>query len=243
MSASPDALIFTGDATAQGTPEEFRTFADLYRPLFARQPTAAIPGNHDTYTHKNSRERSIENYLGEWTGTGNWPRLHLLGSDLACVAIDSCRAHVLSSGKVDKGQLSRLDQMLGSQALQDRHVFILLHYPLRGRRGEPYGPAGRALSNASEVEGILLGHAEKITAILHGHEHHGYQTHLTDGTRQIQILNPGSSGYAWTPELDRTAHYNIYTVEGDSLSIERFRYDGNERAFLPEPGGAYATGR
>ena len=241
--AAPDAVVFTGDATAQATEEEFASFKSLYAPVFERQPTAAIPGNHDTYTHRTYRSRAIEAHLGDWTGTGNWPRLHLLGDDLACVAIDSCRAHLLSSGKVDRAQLSRLDQMLGSSALQGRHVFILIHYPLRNRRGEPYGPPARALSNAREVEAVLLGHAHRIDAILHGHEHHGYDTTLTDGKRSIRILNPGASGYAWTPELDRTAHFNMYTLKKDGLEVERFRYDGDKGAFLPEPGGAYATGR
>ena len=185
----------------------------------------------------------MEDHLGECTGRDDWPRLHLLSDKLACVAIDSCRAHVTSAGKVDSDQLKRLDKMLGASAVQDREVFVLIHYPLRNRRGEPYGPPGRALSNADAVEEILLKHAHRIRAILHGHEHHGYRTRLGTKERGIDILNPGSSGYAWTPEKDRTAHFNIYTIEGGELSIERFRYDGNHDQFQPEPGGAYATGR
>ena len=88
-----------------------------------------------------------------------------------------------------------------------------------------------------------MGHANRIDAILHGHEHHGYETALTDGSRSIRILNPGASGYAWTPELDRTAHFNVYTLKEGGLEVDRYRYDGDKGAFLPEPGGAYATGR
>jgi 3',5'-cyclic AMP phosphodiesterase CpdA len=238
---SVDALFFTGDATAQALPEEFETFTDLYGPLFSEQPTVAIPGNHDTYTHQSCRSRAMEDFMGDWTGSGNWPRLHLVNEKVACVAIDSCRAGLLSSGKVDKDQLTRLDQMLGSKSLQDRSVFVLIHYPLRGRKGQPYGPSGRALSNAREVEQVLLRHADRITAILHGHEHHGFQTELKDNKNSIQILNPGSSGYAWTPKTDRTAHFNVYTLDEGKLTTERFRFDGEQ--FSPEPGGAYATRR
>jgi 3',5'-cyclic AMP phosphodiesterase CpdA len=236
-----DALVFTGDATAQALKEEFQTFKDLYGDLFSEQPTVAIPGNHDTYTNQSCRTRVMEQFLGDWTGTGNWPRLHLVNEQLACVAVDSCRAGLLSSGKVDRDQLTRLDQMLGSSVLANRAVFVLIHYPLRGRKGEPYGPSSRALSNAREVEAVLLGHAHRITAILHGHEHHGFQTELTDGKRRISILNPGSSGYAFTPETDRTAHFNVYTLEEKKLTTKRFRFDGEQ--FSPEPGGAYATRR
>ena len=58
----------------------------------------------------------------------------------------------------------------------------------------------------------------------------------------VEILNPGSSGYAHLPEKDRTAHLCFYTVEDGQLSqVERLTYDGT--AFVPEPGGAFATGR
>ena len=243
LNQSPDAVLFTGDATAQATEEEFESFKRLYGPVFSRQPSAAIPGNHDTYTQRTYRSRAIEDHLSEWTGKGSWPRLHLLGDKLACIGVDACRAHIFSSGKVDKDQLARLDKMLHSSAVQDRELFILIHYPLRDRRGDPYGPSGRALSNAREVETVLLKHSHRIRAILHGHEHHGYQTALEDGDKRIPILNPGSSGYAWTPDKDRTAHFNVYTLSEGTLAIERFRYDGERDGFFPEPGGAYATGR
>lgn len=243
LEAEPDAVLFTGDATAQATEEEFKAFRSLYGPVLSRQPSAVIPGNHDTYTHKSYRQRAIEDHLGEWTGQGDWPRLHLLSDKLACVAVDACRAHMTSSGKVDQAQLQRLDKMLGASAVQGREVFVLIHYPLRNRRGEPYGPPARALSNAAAVEDVLLKHAHRIRAVLHGHEHHGYRTKLGSGPKSIDILNPGSSGYAWTPEKDRTAHFNIYTITEGNLEIERFRYDGDRDGFFPEPGGAYATGR
>ena len=93
------------------------------------------------------------------------------------------------------------------------------------------------IENAAAVEEVLLAHQTAVGAILHGHEHHGFRVSLGD----IPILNPGSSGYAWLPKKGRTAHFCVYTVEDKQLaSVDRFRFDGE--AFVPEPGGAWATG-
>jgi len=242
-SHSPDVLVCTGDLTAQATPAEFDAFHSIYGSLLESQPSVLIPGNHDTYTRDAERSRRIEDRFSPYTGTGPWPRLHLPVEGLACVAVDSCRAHPLSSGLVDKEQLQRLDTMLSSDELEDRAVLILLHYPLRDRQGNAYGPATRALSNARALEDVLGRHSNRITAILHGHEHHGFRTELPPELGSIPILNPGSSGYAPLEHKDRTAHFNLYDLNLGQLQVQRFRFSSTTSQFEPEPGGAYATGR
>jgi 3',5'-cyclic AMP phosphodiesterase CpdA len=179
--------------------------------------------------------------MGNWTGSGPWPRLHK-APGVQFVCIDSCRAHLLSSGQVSSSQLERLDTLLSSNELDDGPVFVVLHYPLRGRQGDAYGPPARAIENAAEVEAVLKTHGPRITAILHGHEHHGYRTSLPYEGGEIPIFNPGASGYAWLPDHGRTAHFNLYTLEGGRVEVERFRWSGDRKAFEPEPGGAYASG-
>ena len=88
----------------------------------------------------------------------------------------------------------------------------------------------------------MLQQTDAVDAVLHGHEHHGFRVDVPTGGGPVPILNPGSSGYAHLPNQDRTAHFNVYTVEDGSLTgVGRRRYDGDR--FIPEPGGAYATGR
>jgi hypothetical protein len=124
---------------------------------------------------------------------------------------------------------------------EGRFVFLCIHYPLLGRRGQPYGPSSRALSNAKQVIEALA-QTTGIGAIVHGHEHHGYRTELTTASGPVPILNPGSSGYARIVERDRTAHMNFYEVEDGKLAeVHRLQFDGT--AFVPETGGAYASGR
>ncbi len=239
----PDVLVCTGDLTAQGTPEEFEVFSSLFSRLLESQPSVLVSGNHDVYTLDAERSRRIEDLFAQFTGTGAWPRLHLPTEDVACITVDTCRAHPLSVGLIQDEQIQRLDALLGSEELSGRSVFLMLHYPLRNRRGQPYGPPTRALRGARALENVLGLHSKTITAILHGHEHHGFKTRLPDNLGGVPILNPGASGYAPLPHKDRTAHFNVYSLEESGLRVERFRFSETTGSFEPEPGGAYATGR
>lgn len=238
----PDVLACSGDLTALGSPAEFEAAFALLGPLFSAQPTVLVPGNHDTYTRDAWIERRIEERFGAWTGRGDWPRLHLIGDALAFVALDVSRPGLLSTGTFDDGQLDGLETTLGDRRLDGRFVIILLHYPLRDRRGGPYGPTTRNLKGADKLEAALLRHAERVHLILHGHEHHGFRTELRgeDG-HSIPIIDPGAGGYAFLPEKRRTAHFCVYTVvERRLAAVERYAFDGAR--FLPEAGGAFATG-
>lgn len=236
-----DVVACTGDLTALATDEEFQAAKDLLGPIFAAQPSVIIPGNHDTYVAQAEAERWIERYFGEWTGEGDWPRLHQHGQ-VAFVGVDVCRHRpILSTGEIDAPQLQRLDALLGSPELNDSFVFLMVHYPLRNRRGEPYGPDTRNIKNAAALEAVLAKHSARIGAVLHGHEHHGFRTKMpvSDGP-DIDILNPGAGGYAHLPDKGRTAHFCIYTVaDGHIAEVERFAFDGAE--FVPEQGGAFAS--
>lgn len=230
---SPDLLACTGDLTAMSTESEWEAARRLLLPMFQAQPSVLIPGNHDVYVTADEESRPIERHFGDWTGAGEWPRVHEHGA-VRFVGVDVCRARMLlSSGEADPQQLARLDALLAEP--YEGFTFLMLHYPLRDRRGQPYGPWTRNVSNAAAVEEILLRHPPG--AILHGHEHHGFRTTLGE----TPILNPGSSGYAWLPKRGRTAHFCIYRIEEGALhSVERFRFDGER--FVLEPGGAWSSG-
>lgn len=235
---APDAVVITGDLTAQALDAEFTEARALLDPLLQRLPVVLLPGNHDTYVAEPAPGARMRAHFGPWMG-GSAPHLHRLG-EVGFLWVETCRAHLLSSGHTPVAQLPQALALLDQDP--PPFTFLCLHYPLRSRRGEPYGPAGRALSNARQVEAELLMKTTRIGAVLHGHEHHGYQTTVQTAAGPRPSLNPGSSGYAWLPRQDRTAHLNVYTVEGAALQeVRRLHYDG--QSFVEEPGGAYATGR
>ena len=238
----PDVIVCTGDITQTSIPQEFEGARELLAPIFDKYRTVLIGGNHDTYTQRAWKGQVMQTYFDAFMGSGPWPRVHHLSDTLSVVCVDTCRAHLTSSGQVEATELQRLRTILEGEELRGRGLFIALHYPLRDRRGDPYGPPARALTNAEQLEQVLMPHGARIHAILHGHEHHGYRTSLGRGDSAITILNPGSSGYAWLPKKRRTAHFNLYTLDGSNLHVDRFAYCGKKNRFVPEEGGAYKTG-
>jgi 3',5'-cyclic AMP phosphodiesterase CpdA len=233
VEAEPDVVVITGDLTAQALDTEFLAARELLAPITENIPTVIIPGNHDTYVREPSPGHRMRAHFGDWMGDGA-PSLRRCGP-LAFLHIETCRAALRSNGHCDPAQLPRATALL--RTVPDCFVFLLLHYPLRDRHGNAYGPPMRALSNAAQVEAWIRDQG-CIGAILHGHEHHGFQAELNG----IPILNPGASGYAHLPGKKRTAHLNIYEADQEGIhEIRRLRFDG--AAFTEEPGGAYASGR
>lgn len=220
---APDVVLCTGDLTAVGTDAEFVASKALLAPLGAYR---VIPGNHDVYT------RESVGRFARHHGETAWPAVWRHG-EVDVVAIDVCHPDWLSRGWCDAAQLTALDAVLASS---DAPAWVMLHYPLRNRRGEPYGPAARACRNAAAIEAVIGRHA-RVRAILHGHEHHGYRTHVGG----VLSLNPGASGYAWLPAKGRTAHFCVYEEEGGEITgVERWAWNGV--SFELEAGGAFATG-
>lgn len=229
QAAGADLVLCTGDLTATATEAEFAAAASLLAPLRAG-PWACIPGNHDVYTGE-----SVGRYARHFDATAPVRVQASGGWDV--VLVDVCHPDWLSRGWLGAEGLAALEAALAEGS---RPALVALHYPLRDRRGAPYGPSARACVDAREIEAILLRHA-RVQLIVHGHEHHGYRTELGGEGRSVPIVNPGASGYAHLPERGRTAHFCVYELDGGALAgVERYRFDGE--AFRPEPGGAFQTG-
>ena len=239
LEQEPDWMLCSGDLTAMATPREFEAARDVLAPLTSRFPFFVVPGNHDAYTMGSVRDARFVQYFGTWAGDG-FPSRHDTDDGFTFIGLDPCRPHLLSSGVVPSAQLRGLRQMLDDSALHERFVILLLHYPLRNRRNEAYGPFTRDLRNARELE-ALIADSDCVDLIMHGHEHHGFRAALPTPRKDIPILNPGAGGYAYLPDERRTAHFNVYDIgEGVLRGVERFAFDGSR--FVPEAGGAYATG-
>jgi len=238
----PDVLVVTGDLTSQSLPQEFEAFRSIYEPLFERQETVILPGNHDTYTRPTAGGVRADRYLQPWIGDGAYPRLRVIG-DVAFVSICCSRPGLYARGLCPEDQLGRLDALLESGELEGKTVLILMHYATRKWDGTPFDTYTQCLANANAVEAVLSTHVGNIDAILHGHLHHGYRTELKTSAGVIPILNPGTSGYAWSPSSNRTAHFNVMELNGRDFSVERFFFDGDLGCFRAEEGGAYTTGR
>jgi len=238
----PDVLVVTGDLTSQALPQEFESFREIYEPLFSRQETIILPGNHDTYTLPTAGGVRADATLQPWIGSGPYPRLRVVG-DVAFVSLCCSRPGVYARGLCPEEQLLRLDFLLGDPVLDGKTVILLMHYATRNRDGSPYDVYYECLANANAVEAVIAGHGSRIQAILHGHVHRGYRTELASPNGPIPILNPGCGGTAWDPANRRTAHFNLIELAATKMRIQRHGYDGDTGCFVPESGGAYSSGR
>ena len=242
LDVQPDALLVSGDLTAQALPGEFEKAKRALRPILEAIPTFIINGNHDVYTRGAKRERRTQHYFGEYMFEVG--PIHLWESDTRIVVgLDASRPHpVLASGVIPLEQLEALSATLNRDLPSEKPVILVLHYPILDRHGVIYDGRKHGLRNASELIDVLKRVRRKPALILHGHIHHGFTVDLDLGDVSVPIHDCGSSGYAYMPELRRAAAMNVSAFDGAALvETTRYIYDGAH--FSPEPGGPYATGR
>jgi 3',5'-cyclic AMP phosphodiesterase CpdA len=237
----PDALVITGDLTAQALPEEFALARAELAPVLDAWPTLIQCGNHDVYTRGARREGRLQATFGAWMHPTPAGIARLDAGDLTVLGLDPNRPHLLASGYVPDDQLHALAEALRTLP-PERSLLLALHYPLLDRRGAVYDGLEHGLRNARALIEVLRAAPRRPDLIVHGHVHHGFRTELDLGDTRVPVFDPGSGGYAWLPDQDRAGCFNVYDLQpGQPVQVERFRFDGER--FTPEPGGAYATGR
>lgn len=226
----PDLILCTGDLTATATAAEFAAAVALVAPLRSRFPWVAMPGNHDVYT-----DESVGRYARSFGPTAPVRVFAAGGWDL--VLVDVCHPDWLSRGWLGDAGITELEATLSGGTAP---ALVAIHYPLRNRRGERYGPSTRACIDAAAIEAVLV-RFPRVRLVVHGHEHHGYRTELPRDGDPIVSIDPGAGGYAHLPQRGRTAHFCVYELDdGALLGVDRYAFDGER--FVPEAGGAFQSG-
>lgn len=241
-SLKPDMLLVTGDLTAQALTPEFEIAKEALLPALSGCPSLVIPGNHDAYCHDAVKEKRFERHFKPWMHPYK-SIARLDHGEVTVLGLDPNRPLLVrASGLIPEVQLSDLRDALQEPDLLNRCVVLALHYPIVDRRGDVYDGESHGLLNARALIEILAEADVKPAWVVHGHEHHGYQTNIHAKGTLIPSFDCGSSGTAFRPDLGRRAAMNVYNVEGRNLtSVERYLDQG--AGFSLEEGGPYATGR
>lgn len=243
VALAPDAVLITGDLTAQALPQEFDKARAALGPLVDAVPTVILPGNHDVYTPGSVRTGAFTQVFGAFAERRPSGLLRRDVGRVTVIGLDPNRpTWLFASGRVPDAQLADLAALLADPRLEGRTIVLGTHYPLVGRHGRPYDAPTHGLVNAREVVGVLEGAPRRPALVACGHVHHGFRAALTlaDGT-VIPVVNCGSSGQAFLPDRGWAAATAVYTLNDDaSVAFERWVHDGSR--FVPERGGAWASG-
>jgi 3',5'-cyclic AMP phosphodiesterase CpdA len=223
----PDHVVFSGDATALGFPQEFARAAEI---LGVGRKDAlsglAVPGNHDYYTRGTAASGLFERCFASWqTGTrvdGQvYPFAQAVGP-VWLVAINSCTGNIWpwdAAGSVGAEQLGRLAALF--QRLDERPRILVTHYPVTLAGGEPEN-RHHGLRDLADL--LAVARAGRVCLWLHGHRHTAY--HLLSSK-----LAPFPVVCAGTATQERRWSYGDYTIAGRHLHAVRRVYSPGEDRF------------
>lgn len=237
-----DLVVCTGDYTILGTDAELAAASALVEPIARGRPLGfvTVAGNHDVYLTDAVRERRFEKHFGKYlvndlpelAGEDGWPKVRMLGDDLAVVALRSARPNPQpwrSSGMVSPAELAALDRTLHDRRVRERFVAVVLHYALR----RPDGSPDRRTHGLVNADAVLRAVADLPRGcVLHGHIHRRFRLRLP-GVRP-PILGAGSATHE--------GHEGLWLleIEGAAGRATPGSFDGT--AYRLDPGGAVALG-
>ena len=161
----PDAIIFTGDTTQHGSPEEYALLRELLAPLDA--PLYLVPGNRD---NKDALRTAFSDHP-ELPDSGDFLHYTVEKHSVRLVAIDS------TSPGERKGRLcplrqAWLDGVLSEQP--DRPTLLFIHHPPFDV-GDHYVGGYRRQEESVALADIVSGHSQVI-GLLCGHVHWPVET-------------------------------------------------------------------
>jgi Icc protein len=164
-----DGVVFLGDLTKDGTPEEFDRVEDLLSEL--RVPFVAVPGNHDVQKANTSETPSIEAFEAAYT-PGSLPFCERVGGvDLIGLNSASMPDGSLSethAGAVSADQLAWLDSTLA----EAENPVVTLHHTVSGASSftEELGDEEHyRIRNPAPFVDVLAAH--EVSLVLSGHVH------------------------------------------------------------------------
>jgi 3',5'-cyclic AMP phosphodiesterase CpdA len=214
-----DHVALTGDLSNISIEAEWQS-ALRWLTVYGATPDAVtvIPGNHDTYVAEVVESRIFERLFAAYQtrdlgdSSEPYPFVRMRGG-VALVAVSSCvpTGDLGAWGEVGAAQLARLEAALAEPALADKTRVVLIHHPpVLIKEGEQ-----RNLKDRAALAGVLARAGADL--VLHGHDHADERATLDGpGGAKIPVVGAGSASYTGSPE--RRSRYNIYEIEGRSIT-------------------------
>jgi len=219
-----DQIVFSGDATTLAFESEFGHAAR--RLGVGTIPGVTVPGNHDYYTARSVAAGAFERHFAPWldgerVDGAMYPFAKRVGHVwLICVNSSYPRPiNIGASSTIGSEQLNRL-RVLCSRLDPGPRVLVT-HYPLRTAAGKVERRSHRLLDHKAALD---VAKECGIGLWLHGHIHTGFVLPASD-TIPFPVICAGSA-----TQLNRWS-YNLYSIEGTHLTMQRRVFDLELRNF------------
>lgn len=178
-----DLVFATGDLIHDDSAEAYERFRNEIEGMGL--PVACLPGNHDI---RDLMQQKLSDAVFSYC-----PQLR--HGDWLLASVDSC-VDGKAGGRITRGELEKLDNIIGST--DARHVLVFLHHPPVAMGSEWLDSVG--LENADEFMRIVTNH-DSVRAVAFGHvhqlydrRHNGVRIMATPST--CRQFKPGSATFA-----------------------------------------------
>ena len=219
-----DHLVITGDITNLALEAEFHEALRLFENRGGSAEITMVPGNHDLYLPRISREGRFEHHFGAFgrsdlpdlsvpVAAGHYPFVKLRGP-LAIIGLSSAvpRPPFIAAGYAGREQLRALRAILEHREVASRFPVILVHHPPVDSRSRLF-QLRDGLTDAASFRDVLA--CARRGLVLFGHLH----TRVRCRVGALDVV--GASGAALDhPDDSIRAGYNLYEIVDGSAHIE-----------------------
>lgn len=230
---APDHILSTGDTTNLSLRSEFLRARSLLDGLtLSPRNITVIPGNHDRYVLAAVFDRWFEKILAQYCasddGAVDYPLVRTRGelALIGCSTAWPCPPP-FADGWLGAAQVDRLRELL--RAHRGKFRIVALHHPPVKNRWEIL----RGLRDRGRFAQAIADEGAEL--VLHGHEHRDLRAALAGPDGNVPVIGVGSSTYN-SAEPERTARYNVYSIEGGTLrATEQRVFDAATGKFVAGP--------
>ncbi|GID31696.1 metallophosphoesterase family protein [Paractinoplanes brasiliensis] len=197
-----DRVLVGGDLTMRARDRQFAAARELLEALGT--PWTSVPGNHDL-----PLDRPVRAYgsLDSYRRLVGPPESVVRDGGLLLLGLSSPRAYLWKGGRVDAGQVTRIETELAPDA---ELKVLMLHHPVFPSPQRP----GEALAHGAQ-EVLRAAASVRADLVLCGHEHVAAQVRLPGGV--IGVLS--GTACSWRVRAGEPQSYTVIDVEGDRLTI------------------------
>lgn len=222
-------IVCTGDISSMSYESEFKRASEIFFDFSEINKFTLIPGNHDRYTNYSYNNNRFEHWFkGLSPARVSYPFLKELNDKIVLIALDASSPTILfdASGKCGLEQLKKLEYLLNSEKLDNKLIFLMLHFGLCGPDKKPVETMFK-LRDYRHLIDIIKKSKNKINLTLHGHHHECFYLNYND----LNFLCSGSA-----TDTNSSCGYNIIHIDSYNLglrierrnwSIENQRYEHN----------------